>query len=171
MFKIFIYTFNVANQRLRRYTSGTIFADSYEKTIFKFNFNTPDWDLVPVKIAVFSCCGENYQEPLDESNMCKVPAEVLHAGYFSVSVYGNTVPTNSVRVPVVSQKGATPVIPGGNGGQGKIYVPEVTPDNMLVFKLQDKATEERLEFDIDKSNDWDEMDDTTGSNYVWEPMA
>ena len=51
-----------------------------------------------------------------------------------------------------------------------VYVPEVTPDNMLKFKLTDEATEKELEFDIDKSNDWNKLDNTTGSSYVWEPM-
>lgn len=51
-----------------------------------------------------------------------------------------------------------------------VYVPEVTSDNMLKFKLSEEATKEELEFDIDKSNDWNEMESTTGSSYVWEPM-
>jgi hypothetical protein len=51
-----------------------------------------------------------------------------------------------------------------------VYVPEVTPDNMLKFKLTDEATDEELEFDIDKSNDWNDMDHTEGSSFVWEPM-
>lgn len=51
-----------------------------------------------------------------------------------------------------------------------VYVPEVTSDNMLVFDLKDTATEEKLVFDIDKTNDWNPMDNTTGSNFVWEPM-
>jgi hypothetical protein len=51
-----------------------------------------------------------------------------------------------------------------------VYVPEVTADNMLKFKLTDEATEEELEFDIDKSNDWNDMDHTAGSSFVWEPM-
>lgn len=51
-----------------------------------------------------------------------------------------------------------------------VYVPEVTPDNMLKFKLTDEATKDELEFDIDKSNDWNAIENTTGSNYVWEPM-
>lgn len=51
-----------------------------------------------------------------------------------------------------------------------VYVPDVTPDNMLVYTLEHRETAERLEFDIDKSNDWNEMDHTTGSSYVWEPM-
>ncbi len=51
-----------------------------------------------------------------------------------------------------------------------VYVPEVTPDNMLKFKLTEEVTEKELEFDIDKTNDWNQMEQTTGSNYVWEPM-
>ena len=51
-----------------------------------------------------------------------------------------------------------------------VYVPEVTPDNMLVYTLEHGETEERLEFDIDKSNDWDKTDNTAGSSYVWEQM-
>lgn len=51
-----------------------------------------------------------------------------------------------------------------------VYVPEVTPDNMLKFKLKEEAEKEELEFDIDKSNDWNEMDGTTGSSFVWERM-
>lgn len=51
-----------------------------------------------------------------------------------------------------------------------VYVPEVTPDNMLVYTLEQGETKERLEFDIDKSNDWNETEDTHGSSYIWEPM-
>jgi hypothetical protein len=52
-----------------------------------------------------------------------------------------------------------------------VYIPEVTPDNMLKFTLNDNAVEEELEFDIDKSNDWNKIDNTTGSSYMWEPMV
>ena len=168
-----IFLFNIANSRLRRYSSGVIYEDTYPNTVFKFNFNTSDWDLVPVKTAVFSCHGKNHPEPLDENNMCRVPEEVLHEGYFLVSVQGLDVPTNSVRVPVVAMpEELKPNTPGGNCdcGPSRVYVPEVTPDNMLVFTLMDEATEERLEFDIDKSNNWNETDNTVGSNYIWEPM-
>lgn len=51
-----------------------------------------------------------------------------------------------------------------------VYVPEVTSDNMLKFKLTENAVEEELEFDIDKTNDWNEIENTAGSSYVWEPM-
>lgn len=52
-----------------------------------------------------------------------------------------------------------------------VYVPEVTADNMLKFTLTDDETEKELEFDIDKTNDWNETDSTVGSSYVWEPMV
>ena len=52
-----------------------------------------------------------------------------------------------------------------------VYVPEVTTDNVLKFTLTDEATDDELSFDIDKTNDWNDMTDgTTGSNYIWEPM-
>jgi hypothetical protein len=51
-----------------------------------------------------------------------------------------------------------------------VYVPEVTSNNMLKFKLTDEVVDEELEFDIDKSNDWNKIDGTTGSSFVWEPM-
>ena len=167
------FLFNIANSRLRRYSSGVIYEDTYPNTVFKFNFNTPDWDLAPTKTAVFSCHGNNYHEPLNEYNMCTVPEEVLHEGYFLVSVQGLDTPTNSVHVPVAAMPGKPePGTPGGDCdcGPAKVYVPEVTDDNMLIFTLTDEATEERLEFDIDKSNNWNETDNTFGSNYIWEPM-
>lgn len=54
--------------------------------------------------------------------------------------------------------------------KAQVYVPQVTADNMLKFKLTDEATEKELTFDIDKSNDWNETTGTVGSTYVWEPM-
>ena len=51
-----------------------------------------------------------------------------------------------------------------------VYVPEVTGNNVLVYTLEHGETKERLEFDIDKTNDWNSLDGTVSSNYVWEPM-
>jgi hypothetical protein len=51
-----------------------------------------------------------------------------------------------------------------------VYVPNVTPNNILEFNLQDEATDKHLEFDIDKTNDWNAIEHTSGSNYVWERM-
>lgn len=99
-----VFVWNCSSQRLRRYSSGLIYANSYPNTVFKFNFNTPDWDISPTKTAVFSYHGKNYREPLNENNMCKVPEEVLREGYFLVSVQdGKGLITNSIRVPVAEK--------------------------------------------------------------------
>lgn len=58
----------------------------------------------------------------------------------------------------------------GAGAAGGVYVPNLTDNNMLTFTLTDDPKEEHLEFDIDKSNDWNETDNTVSSNYVWESM-
>lgn len=57
------------------------------------------------------------------------------------------------------------------GNAGGIYVPNVTPDNILEFTLQNTPAEDHYEFDIDVSNNWvdDETgDDAANSNYIWE---
>jgi hypothetical protein len=110
-----IFTFNCNSQRLRRYTSGVIYAGSYPNTVFRFNFNTLDWDSV-AKTAVFSCHGNNYRVGLDKNNMCKVPPGVLHEGHFQVSVEGLSAPTNTVRIPVSEKPdGYNPEIPDIDG--------------------------------------------------------
>ena len=110
-----IFTFNCNSQRLRRYSSGVIYAGSYPNTVFRFNFNTQDWGSV-TKTAVFSCHGNNYRVQLDENNMCKVPKEVLHEGYFLTSVEGLNAPTNTVRIPVSAMpEGYQPETPDIDG--------------------------------------------------------
>lgn len=173
MFKIFICTFNLSNQRLRRYTSGIIYAGSYGKTIFHFNFNTPDWDISPTKTAVFSYRGKNYPEPLDENNMCRVPEEVLHEGYFLVSVQdGQGLLTNNIRVPVAPMpEELMPDIPSGGNcdcGPNMVYVPEIDKDKILSWTIQE-ATEDMPvpnPVDLNPNDDWAE--DESESEYEWE---
>lgn len=166
-----IFVFNCANSRLRRYTSGLIYADSYPNTVFKFNFNTPEWDISPIKTAVFSYRGKNHPEPLDENNMCKVPAEVLHEGYFLVSVQdGQGLLTNNVRVPVAPiPEELIPDTPsGGNGGPSMVYVPEIDKDKILSWTIQE-ATEDMPvpdPVDLNLADDW--VEDETMSEYEWE---
>lgn len=167
-----IFVFNLSNQRLRRFTSGVIYANSYGKTIFKFNFNTPDWDISPTKTAVFSYRGKNYREPLDENNMCRVSKEVLHEGYFLVSVEdGSGLLTNKVRVPVAPiPEELAPDVPGGNCdcGPTMVYVPEVDKDKILSWTLQE-VTDDMPEIpptDLNPADDW--VEDDTESEYEWE---
>ncbi len=157
-----IFVFNLSNQRLRRFTSGVIYANSYGKTVFKFNFNTPDWDLFPTKTAVFSYRGHNYSEPLDENNMCKVPKEVLNEGYFQVSVYGGDTPTNKVRIPV--EKAPEDILPSGSKS-GVVFIPEISEDKILTW-TNNGGLNNPAPVDLNPYDEW--VDDETVSEYIWE---
>ena len=165
-----IFVFNCANSRMRRFTSGVIYADSYPNTVFKFNFNTPDWDISPTKTAVFSYRGKNYREDLDENNMCRVPKEVLHEGYFLVSVEdGRGLITNKIRVPVAPiPEELAPDIPGGNGGPSVVYVPEIDDKKILSWTIQE-VTDDLVVPNPTDLNPYDEWtEDEADSEYIWE---
>jgi hypothetical protein len=171
-----IFTFNCANSRLRRYSSGLIYAGSYPNTVFKFNFNTPDWDISPTKTAVFSYRGKNYREPLDENNMCRVPEEVLHEGYFLASVEdGQGLLTNKIRIPVAPiPEELAPDIPGGNCdcGPSMVYVPQVDERKILSWTLQE-VTDDMPSIpptDLNPADEWHATTNEVESEYIWEPM-
>jgi hypothetical protein len=171
-----IFIFNLANSRMRRFTSGVIYADSYPNTVFKFNFNTPDWDISPTKTAVFSYRGKNYREPLDENNMCRVPEEVLHEGYFLVSVEdGRGLLTNKIRVPVSPMPGElAPDIPGGNCdcGPSMVYVPTVDERKILSWTIQEATDDMPVPppTDLNPNDEWLPTGNEVESEYIWEPM-
>ena len=171
-----IFVFNCANSRLRRYSSGLIYAGSYPNTVFKFNFNTLDWDVSSTKTAVFSYRGKNYREPIDENNMCRVPEEVLYEGYFLVFMEdGKGMLTNSVRVPVAPMpEELAPNKPGGgcDCGPNVVYVPEVDDRKILSWKLQEVTNElpEIPPTDLNPNDEWIPTDDEVDSEYIWEPM-
>lgn len=51
-----------------------------------------------------------------------------------------------------------------------IYVPSLEGDQMI-FTLKDKATESVISIDIDKTNEWNEIEEPEqSSNYVWEEL-
>ena len=159
-----IFIFNLANSRMRRFTSGVIYADSYPNTVFKFNFNTPDWDLIPTKTAVFSYRGKNYNEPLDENNMCKVPAEVLHEGYFLVSIYGGDTPSNKIRIPVA--QAPEDILPDGGGTKsGVVFVPEISEQKILSW-TNNGGLENPAPVDLNPYDEW--VEDEAVTDYIWE---
>ena len=171
-----IFVFNCANSRMRRFTSGVIYAGSYPNTIFKFNFNTPDWDISPTKTAVFSYRGKNYRESLDENNMCRVPKEVLYEGYFLVSVEdGRGLITNKIRVPVAPiPEELAPDVPGGNCdcGPSVVYVPTVDERKILSWTLQE-VTDDMPSIpstDLNPNDEWLPTGNEVESEYLWEPM-
>lgn len=167
-----IFLFNIANSRLRRYSSGVIYEKTHPNTVFKFNFNTSDWDISPVKTAVFSYRGKNYPESLDENNMCKVPEEVLYEGYFLISVQdGEGLLTNSVRIPVASiPDELIPDIPGGDCdcGPSMVYVPEVDEKKILSWTIQEVTDDMPVipPTDLNPHDEW--SNDETESEYTWE---
>ena len=175
---MFICLFNIAGSRLRRYSSGVIYEKTYPNTVFKFNFNTPDWEISPTKTAVFSHRGNNYPEPLDENNMCRVPEEVLHEGHFLVSVQdGQGLITNSIRVPVAPMpEELIPDNPGSGGncdcGPSKVYVPTVDERKILSWTLQE-VTDDMPSIpstDLNPSDEWRPTENEVESEYIWEPM-
>ena len=51
-----------------------------------------------------------------------------------------------------------------------IYIPSMQED-VLTFTLSDKATDNVISFDIDKSNNWSEVDGVEqSSNYIWREL-
>ena len=171
---MFICVFNCANSRLRRFSSGLIYANSYPNTEFKFNFNTPDWDISQTKTAVFSYRGKNYPEPLDENNMCKVPEEVLYEGYFLVSVQdGQGLLTNNVRVPVAPMpEELMPDVPSSGGdcdcGPNMVYIPTIDEKKILSWTIQE-VTEDLPKIPPTDLNPYDEWtEDEADSEYIWE---
>ena len=173
-----IFLFNIANSRLRRYSSGVIYEKTHPNTVFKFNFNTPDWDISPTKTAVFSYRGNNYREPLDENNMCRVPEEVLHEGYFVVSMEdGQGLITNHIRVPISPMpEELTPDKPGTGGdcdcGPNMVYVPDVNERKILSWTLQE-VTDDMPSIpstDLNPNDEWRPTENEVVSEYIWEPM-
>ena len=95
-----IIQMNCRNQRLSRYTGGTVAEGSYGYLKLQFNFKTDDWNDVSTKIANFYYKGKNYPRLIDENNLVTVPEEVIHHGVFSVDVFGGGITTNKVDIPV-----------------------------------------------------------------------
>lgn len=168
-----IFVFNLANSRLRRYTSGVIYANSYPNVVFKFNFNTPDWDINETKTAVFSYRGENYREPLDENNMCKVPEEVLNEGYFLLSVDNDEgLITNKIRVPVATTPEDFESDDDCNCRPGVVFVPQIDEKKILSWTVQeigDNLTPP-APTDLNPYDEWSETGDEVETEYIWEPM-
>ena len=168
-----IFVFNCANSRMRRFTSGVIYAGSYPNTVFKFNFNTPEWNLPTTKTAVFSYHGKNYREDLDENNMCRVPEEVLYEGYFLVSIEdGRGLLTNNVRVPVAPIPEELRPNSDCDCGPNVVFVPEIDEKKMLSWPVKEIGDDltPPPPTDLNPHDEWLPTENEVESEYVWEPM-
>ena len=95
-----IIKFSVYNQRLRRITPGSIVPMPYGNLKCIFDFRTDDWSEIKNKKVNFSYRGENHQVELDENNQCYVPTEVVYVPQFTLSIFGDDMITNAIKVPV-----------------------------------------------------------------------
>lgn len=92
--------FSIYNQRLRRITPGSIVPMPYGYLKCIFDFRTDDWSEIKTKKANFSYRGKNHEVDIDENNQCFVPKEVVYTPSFSVSVFGDDMVTNTIKLPV-----------------------------------------------------------------------
>ena len=95
-----IVKFSVYNQRLKRITPGSIIPMPYGYLKCIFDFRTDDWSAIETKTVNFSYRGENHKVDLDANNQCYVPKEVVYAPSFNLSVFGDDMLTNAIKLPV-----------------------------------------------------------------------
>ena len=154
----------IKNQRLWRYTSGTVVEGSYGYLKFEFIFKTEDWNTVQKKTAVFSYKGKNYEAELDENNQCYVPKEAIHDPCFKVSLYGGEIHTNMVTIPVEPREG----VDEGGSATGVVFVPEIDDKKILSWTIKEVGDNLTVPSptDLNPFDEWE--DDETVSEYVWE---
>jgi hypothetical protein len=153
----------IKNQRLWRYTSGTVVEGSYGYLKFEFIFKTEDWNAATTKTAVFSYKGKNYEAELDEYNQCYVPKEAIHDPCFKVSLYGGNVHTNTITIPVEPKEGI-----GNDTSSSVVFVPEISDKKILSWSIKEVGNDLTVPAptDLNPFDEW--VDDETVSDYVWE---
>ena len=163
----------VKDQRLQRYTSGTVVEGSYGYLKFEFIFKTENWNTAQEKIAVFSYKGKNYEVALDEYNQCSVPKEVIHDPCFKVSLYGGETHTNMLTIPVEPKEG---ISNGGcdcDGTPGVVFVPEISDRKILSWTIKEIGDDLTVPqpTDLNPLDEWEETNNEVESEYIWEPMV
>lgn len=69
------------------------------------------------------------------------------------------------RIENLGKIGGCDKCPGG------VYIPSYSEDGILTFTLKDKVEESEYKFDIDKDNNWIEINSPEqDSNYIWEEL-
>lgn len=102
-----ILDFQVNKQKLIRADTEQLAAQSMQYLMCRFTFQSDDWDSME-KHAVFRkyLCGSSdaYTVPLNSAGEVMVPAEVITARGFEISVYGYSdgqrITTNKIYIPV-----------------------------------------------------------------------
>ena len=135
--------FNIENQIIKRTDSFVPVADS--RNYLKAEFKTSDeWQ--GAIVAVFGYGGVFYRVLLDGDNRCTVPAEVIRAPHFTVSLFceGESLITASVSEVLVEPSGMK------EGAQPAEPTPEIWQQYML--KMQENM-ENAVPY-IGKNGNW-----------------
>ena len=156
----------IKNQRLWRYTSGTVVEGSYGYLKFEFIFKTEDWNTVQKKTAVFSYKGKNYEAELDENNQCYVPKEAIHDPCFKVSLYGGEIHTNMITIPVEPKDSNNCDC---DGTSTSVFVPHIDENKILSWTLHPNVdiAQTPSPVDLNPFDEWTE-DGDVNSDYEWE---
>lgn len=106
--------------------------------------------------------------------MCRVPKEVLHEGYFLVSVEdGRGLLTNNVRVPVAPMpEELEPDTPSGDTKSGVVFVPTIDERKILSWTVKEVGDDlaPPPPTDLNPNDEWLPTGNEVESEYIWEPM-
>ena len=160
-----IIKMSIRNQRLWRYSSGVVAEGSYGYLKMEFNFKTDDWNAASNKTAIFSYKGKNYEAKLDENNQCYVRKEVIKEPYFAVSLYGDGITTNTVKIPV---EHSNEIDDNTNTQSAMVFVPEISDRKILSWTIKEVTSDMAVPgpTDLNPFDEWE--NDETVSEYVWE---
>lgn len=94
----------------------------------------------------------------------KIKVDVEASGISALSIDADG------QLVVVYSDGSREVIGRVGGNCAGIYIPSMQED-VLTFTLSDTTTDKVLSFDVDKSNNWSEIEGVeTTSNYIWREL-
>lgn len=95
----------------------------------------------------------------------------VNIGYVGTSVVSIEVDESGNMIVNYSNGNSENIGKVGSDSCVGIYVPSLSDDGIMTFTLKDEAEEPIYEFDIDRSNDWTEIDGVeSNSTFIWEPL-
>lgn len=188
----------VVGQNLKQYNSVVLAEDSSDLLNMQFNFRSADWAAVSPKTINFIYDDIVKPVKITESNSCKVPAEVIKAPGFEVSVFGGDMATNVVTIPVVNNEySGDDVSPGISvtncevntdgdlivvlsdgreinaghvvGADGVTFIPSINEQQILSW-TNDGGLENPEPVDLNPHDEWSDIDGSGETQYIWSPM-
>lgn len=101
----------------------------------------------------------------------KLIGEGVNIGYVGTSVVSIEVDESGNMIVNYSNGNSENIGKAGSGSCVGIYIPSYSEDGVMRFTLKNDAEEPVYEFDIDRSNDWTEIDGIESkTNYIWEEL-